>query len=255
MKAVILCGGKGLRMSGDSNFTCKPLVKIGEMPLLWHIIKIYMHFGITEFILCLGYKGEAIKEYFVNFDWKHNDFNLRTGNNLKEIQVFNKIEGLSINFIDTGLNTMTGGRIKRIQKYIDEDEFMLTYGDGVSDVDLNKLIQFHRQKGKIATVTGVRNRSLYGIIDVKDGIATSFKEKPLLDGWINGGFFILRKEIFNYIHSDQTIFENEPLRNIVQDNQLAVYQHEGFWKGIDTIKDLEIINEQWCNNNRQWVRW
>ncbi|SDK54127.1 glucose-1-phosphate cytidylyltransferase [Natronincola ferrireducens] len=255
MKAVILCGGKGLRLGGDSSFPCKPLAKVGEMPILWHIIKIYMHYGINEFIFCLGHNGEAIKEYFLNFDWKNNDFKLRIGSNLKEIKFFNELDNLNITFIDTGLDTMTGGRIKRIQKYIDEDEFMLTYGDGVSDINLNQLIKFHRQKQKIATVTGVKHRSSYGIIDVKDGIATSFKEKPLQDGWINGGFFILRKEVFDYIDNDETIWENEPLRNLVQDNQLAVYQHEGFWQSIDTIKDLQIINEQWVNNDRQWVKW
>ncbi|SES72414.1 glucose-1-phosphate cytidylyltransferase [Natronincola peptidivorans] len=255
MKAVILCGGKGLRMSGDSSFTCKPLAKIGNKPILWHIMEVYMHHGIHDFILCLGYNGEAIKEYFMNFDWKDHDFELSIRNNIKEIKFFNQLDQLNITFVDTGLNTMTGGRIKRIQKYIDEDEFMLTYGDGVADINLDGLIKFHREKGKFATVTGVKNRSSYGIIDIKDGIATSFLEKPLQDGWINGGFFILKKEIFDYITGDETIFENEPLRNLVQDHQLAVYQHEGFWQGIDTIKDLQLANKEWNNSNSQWFKW
>lgn len=253
MKAVILCGGKGLRMAGDSRVVSKPLARVGNIPLLMHIIKIYKHYGIDEFILCLGYHGEAIKEYFMNFDWLNNDFSIKTTGNLKEVKIFNKIEQLNISFIDTGLDTMTGGRIKRIQKYINEDEFLLTYSDGLSDIDISKLINYHRERDKIATVTGVRNRSSFGIIEVKNGLANSFIEKPIQDGWINGGFFVLKKEVFDYINNDETIWENEPLRRLAADNQLAVYKHEGFWQCIDTIKDLQHVNEQWENNIRPWV--
>lgn len=255
MKAVILCGGKGLRMSDGSGYTCKPLAMVGGRPILWHIMKIYKYYGIYEFILCLGYKGDAIKEYFINSDWKDTDFKLTTTNGVKKIQFLSKPEELSITFIDTGQDTMTGGRIKRIQKYIDDDEFMLTYGDGVADVDLEELLKLHYQKGRIATVTAVRNRSSYGVISVDDGIVSSFHEKPLMDGWINAGFFVLNKKVFDYIEGDDTVFEDEPLRNLVRDNQLAVYKHEGYWQSIDTQKDLQQINQQWEGGHRKWVKW
>ncbi len=252
MKAVILCGGKGLRMSGAANFTCKPLIEVGGMPILWHIMKIYKQYGIHEFILCLGYNGGHIKEYFLDLDWRSSDFQMREGG---QIQFYNRPEEWNIIFADTGLETMTGGRIKRIQKYIDEDEFMLTYGDGVSDIPLHQLLEFHRQKGKIATVTGIKHRSSYGIIEVKNGIAISFQEKPLLEGWINAGFYVLNKKVFDYISGDGCIWEDEPLNKLVQESQLAVYQHQGFWQSVDTIKDVEIINELWNSNNRPWVKW
>ena len=252
MKAVILCGGKGLRMSGAAHFTCKPLIEVGCMPILWHIMKIYKKYGISEFILCLGHNGNHIKEYFLNLNWRSNDFHLNSNG---EIHYYCKPEEWDIIFADTGLNTMTGGRIARIRKYIEEDEFMLTYGDGVSDIPLDQLLKFHRQKGKIATVTGIRHRSGYGILEVKNGVAASFQEKPLLDGWINGGFFVLNKKVFDYIKGDSCIWEDEPLKKLVQDNQLAVYEHQGFWQSVDTVKDVELINELWKSNNRPWVKW
>lgn len=255
MKAVILCGGKGLRMSAESNFTCKPLVKVGGRAILWHIMKIYKLYGIKEFVLCLGYNGDAIKEYFLNLNWRSSDFQFITSDNHGEIKFLNHTEEWNIIFAETGLNTMTGGRIKRIQKYIDEDEFLMTYGDGVSDVPLNELIKFHREQGKIATVTGIRHRSGYGIMEISKGVATSFREKPLLDGWINGGFFVLNKKVFDYIKNDETVWENEPLKNLVLDNQLAVYQHEGFWQSVDTVKDVQTMNELWDSKNRPWVKW
>lgn len=256
MKAVILCGGKGLRMSGDSNYTCKPLVNVGGMPILWHIMKYYKQFNVDEFVLCLGYNGDAIKEYFVNSYWKNNDFQMKTQKNGVKINLLNSPESWNIIFADTGSETMTGGRIKKIQKYIDEDEFMLTYGDGVSDLDIGKLLSFHRQKGKIGTVTGIRARSGYGIINVNDGIATGFEEKPVMDGWINAGFFVLNKNAFDYISdNEQCIWENEPMRQLVMDGELAVYQHEGFWQSIDTVKDVQLVNEMWNSNNRPWVKW
>jgi glucose-1-phosphate cytidylyltransferase len=251
MKAVILCGGKGLRMIGADGLSCKPLVEIGGMPILWHIMKIFKVYGISEFILCLGHNGSHIKEYFLNLNWKNNDFHL----NKREVHFYNQPEEWNIIFADTGPETMTGGRIGRIKKYIDEDEFMLTYGDGVSDIPLDQLLTFHRQKGKIATVTGIKRRSGYGIIDVKNEVATSFMEKPLLDGWINGGFFILNKKVFDYISGDSCVWENEPLKKLVEDNQLAVYQHQGFWQSMDTVKDVELLNELWNSNNRPWVKW
>ena len=252
MKAVILCGGKGLRMSDAANFTCKPLIEVGGMPILWHIMKIYKAYGIHEFILCLGYKGNLIKEFFLNLPWMSNDFHLHKDG---EIHFKNRPEEWNIIFADTGLETMTGGRIKRIQKYIDEDEFMLTYGDGVANIPLDQLLTFHHQKGKIATVTAVKNRSSYGIMEVKDGFAASFQEKPLLDGWINAGFYVLSKKVFDYIDGDGCVWEKEPLKKLVQDHQLAAFQHEGFWQSVDTAKDVEIINGLWDSTSRPWIKW
>lgn len=255
MKAVILCGGKGLRMGGHNNAVCKPLVKIGGMPILWHIMKIYKYYGVKEFILCLGYNGEDIKGFFMNLQWKHNNFILNTECENQKIEFLNEGEAWEITFVDTGLETLTGGRIKRIEKYIDEDNFLLTYGDGVADIPLDMLIDFHLDKGKIVTVTGVKHRSPFGIIEVKDGVATNFIEKPLLDGWINGGFFVLNKQVFDYIEGDGTVWEQEPLVNLVKDGQLAVYQHQGFWQCVDTVKDVQTMNDLWNKNLRPWVKW
>lgn len=259
MKAVILCGGKGLRMSGDSNYTCKPLVNIGGKPILWHIMKYYKQFNVNEFVLCLGHNGDAIKEYFINSSWKDNDFHLKITEGGEKITLLKSPENWDIIFADTGPETMTGGRIKKIQKYIDEDnedEFMLTYGDGLSDIAIDTLLDFHRQKAKIATLTGVMAKSNYGIINVDEGIATKFEEKPVMNGWINAGFFVLNKKVFDFIEdNEQCIWEGKPMKDLVSNRELAVYQHKGFWQSVDTIKDLQQINEAWDNNNRPWVKW
>lgn len=249
MKAVILCGGKGLRMGGQGNIA-KPLVQVGRMPVLWHIMKIYKEYGISEFIFCLGHHAQAIKEYFLNLNWRNGDFRLVDG----EIRYINEPEKWSITFADTGLDTMTGGRIKAIQKYIEEEEFMLTYGDGLSDVNIKALLEFHRRKGKLATVTGVRQRSGWGILEEEAGIATGFREKPLLDGWVNGGFFVLNRRVFDYIPGDCT-WEEEPMKQLVMDRQLAVYPHLGFWHALDTVKDVQELNDLWARKIRPWGRW
>ncbi len=251
MKAVILCGGKGLRMTGAARLSCKPLIEIGGMPILWHIMKIFKVYGINKFVLCLGHYGNNIKEYFLNLNWQNNSFHLTKG----EVHFYSRPEEWDIVFADTGLETMTGGRILQIEKFIEEDEFMLTYGDGVADIPLDRLLAFHRQKGKFATVTGVRHRSSYGVIEVENGSAASFREKPLLDGWINGGFYVLNKKVFDYINGDSCVWENEPLSKLVRDNQLAVYQHRGFWQPMDTAKDAELLNGLWHSNNMPWVKW
>ncbi|WP_353893796.1 glucose-1-phosphate cytidylyltransferase [Proteinivorax hydrogeniformans] len=255
MKAVILCGGKGMRMGGEVSYTCKPLIKVGGMPILWHIMKIYKSYGINEFVLCLGHNGDAIKEYFLNLDWKTNDFQLKIGSNYKEIKILKNREEWNITFADTGLDTMTGGRIKRIKKYISDDEFMLTYGDGVSDIPLDKLLNFHRQNRKIATVTGVKQKSGFGFLEAEGDVVKSFIEKPLLNGWVNGGFFVLNREVFDFIEGDKTVWEQQPLKKLVQENQLAMYQHDGFWHCMDTVKDVHSLNELWNKNDKAWVRW
>lgn len=255
MKVVILSGGKGTRMREITEANPKPLSDIGGKPILWHIMKIYSHYGFNDFVLLLGYKGEKIKEYFMDYLWKVNSFKLDMSKG--EINVFGKPEQWKINFIDTGLETMTGGRIKRAKEYIGNETFMVTYGDGLADIDIDKLLQYHKSKGKIATVTGIYKKSQYGILSVdENGIAESFEEKKDTREIINGGFFIFEPEIFDYLGNDTTcILEQEPLKNLVKDNQLAVYIHEGFWTAMDTFNDVTKVNKLWNEGMGAWKVW
>lgn len=244
MKVVILCGGKGLRLKTDNDITPKPLAMVNERPIIWHIMKRYSSFGFNEFILPLGYKGEKIKEYFINYEWMNYDFVKEY--NQSKVRLLEEPEKWNILFVDTGTDTMTGGRIKRIEKYIDGDTFMLTYGDGLADINIKELLRYHKDKGKIATVTGVERKSQYGILNVHDGIAKSFDEKTMLDGLVSGGFFVLDKKVFKYIdEDDECVFENQPLANLVCNGELAVYVHRGTWLAIDTFKDLIDANKIW----------
>lgn len=254
MKVVILCGGRGTRLFSETEFKPKPLVKIGDMPILWHIMKIYGSFSFCDFVLCLGYKGEMIKEFFVNLPWMSNDFTLDLPSSTKTIIPTYPIEKWKITFVDTGEETNTGGRIKLIEKYIEDDLFMTTYGDGVSNVDIKRLLEFHKEKGKIATLTAVHPSSQFGIIEEKDGIADSFKEKPMLEGLINGGFFVFSKKVFDYL-SEDSVLEEEPLRNLAKDKELAVYTHPGFWMCMDTAKQAQMLNKMWDEGNRPWKVW
>ncbi|MCY6482751.1 glucose-1-phosphate cytidylyltransferase [Clostridium aestuarii] len=254
MKVVILCGGKGTRMREETEYRPKPLVNIGGKPIIWHIMKIYSYFGFNDFILCLGYKGEMIKQYFMEMYWRNNDITLNiTNNNL----ICNNLkeEQWNITMVDTGFETLTGGRIKKIKEYIEEDEFMLTYGDGLSNVNINKLLEYHKKKGKIATLTGVHPTSPFGILKFKDGIVTSFSEKPVLKDIINGGFMVLNKKIFNYFPEDDCAFEEEPLKNLSKANELAVYEHKGFWTAIDTFKDVQRLNKLCESGDTPWKVW
>ena len=255
MQAVILCGGKGTRMREETEYRPKPMVEIGGMPILWHIMKIYSHFGVKDFILCLGYKGHVIKEYFRHFEWLANDFTLSLGKGKgKLVSHAHAPEDWTITFVDTGLETETGGRVKRIERYVKGDEFFLTYGDGVADIDIRALHRFHRTMGKIGTVTGIHPSSKYGILDVRDGMARSFQEKPGTDGIVNGGFFVFRKEFFRYLE-DRGSMEQAPLRRLASDGQLAVYEHRGFWQAMDTFKEVETFHREWEHGNRPWVVW
>ncbi|QZY57020.1 glucose-1-phosphate cytidylyltransferase [Crassaminicella profunda] len=254
MKVVILCGGKGSRMKEITDDVPKPLAMIGGKPILWHIMKAYMYYGLNDFVLLLGYKGEQIKEYFINYHWKNNNFLLESEQ--KNIKLLETPEKWRITFIDTGIDTMTGGRIKQAQKYIGDGTFMLTYGDGLADIDINSLLDFHKKKGRIATVTGIKKINQYGTLIVDNDIASSFEEKPNTNDIINGGFFVLNKEIFSYIGNEKDcIFEREPLMNLANDSQLAVYQHKGFWVAMDTYKDLLKVNEMWENSKAYWKVW
>ena len=253
MQVAILCGGMGTRMKEKTEDMPKSLAMIGNKPIIWHIMKIYSFYGYNEFILLLGYKGEYFKEYFRNYEWKNNDFILETRGS--SIKLLSQAEDWKITFVDTGLNTMTGGRIKKLENYLNGDTFMLTYGDGLADIDIDKLIEFHREKGKTATVTGIEKKSQFGILSVENGISTSFQEKSNTEGLINGGFFVLNKDVLKYINEDENcIFEQEPLKNLATNRDMAVYQHRGFWTCIDTYKDLLEVNKLYENDKAPWQK-
>lgn len=253
MKVVILCGGKGTRMGQETEFRPKPLILIGGKPILWHIMKFYSSYGYNDFILCIGYKGDMIKQYFMEMYWRNNDFTLHIDGNNKIDYQTHENENWNITIIDTGLETMTGGRIKRIEKYIDEDEFMFTYGDGLSDINLKALVDYHRKKNKIATLTGVHPTSSFGLMNVEDGIVKAFREKPVLNDMVNGGYMIMNKKIFNYFPEEDCAFEEEPLVRLAKDEQLAVYEHQGFWKAIDTQKDIMFVNNMYSKGVTPWL--
>ncbi len=249
MQVAILCGGKGQRMSEITGDIPKPMALIGGKPILWHIMNIYYKYGFDEFILLLGYKGDKIKEYFLNEEWKDHDFVLDLKGKQKKIILSDNPPKWKIRFLDTGQDTMTGSRIKLAEKYI-TDRFMLTYGDGISDVNIPQLIDFHNKMGKLATLTGVASKSQFGIITEENGLAKSFNEKPDTSGdnMINGGFFVFEKEVFNYLDdSGSCILERSPLMKLSEEKQLAVYKHIGFWSAIDTYKDLVSMNEDWAD--------
>jgi len=257
MKVVILCGGIGTRLKEETEFKPKPMVEIGGMPILWHIMKMYSFYGHREFILCLGYKGQMIKQYFLNFEQLSNDFTLNLRDNKAKIQHHDctQLEDWKIHLVDTGQETMTGGRIKRIQHLIGNDEdFFLTYGDGLSDININEVYRFHKKKNRTLTISAVSPESVFGIIDVKDGDVTSFKEKPRLDGRISGGFFVCKNKIFDYIKGDETIFEQEPMKQIVKEGEAAAYEYDGFWYCMDTHKHAAHLNKLWASDP-PWKVW
>lgn len=256
MKAVILAGGFGTRISEESYLKPKPMIEIGEKPILWHIMKLYSYYGINEFIVCAGYKQHLIKQWFADYYIHNSDITFDFTNG-QEMQVHSRhAEPWKVTIIDTGLNTMTGGRIKRIKDYIGNEPFCLTYGDGVSDVDIKKLIEFHNERGTFATITTIRPKGRFGIIDIENGMAMSFREKSQEDtGWVNGGYMVLQPEIFNYIEGDSTIFEHEPLEKLAEERQLSCYKHYGFWQCMDTKRDKDQLEEMWENQNAPWKIW
>jgi len=254
MKTVILCGGFGTRLREETEFRPKPMIMIGEKPILWHIMKLYSHYGLYDFILCLGYKGEVIKNFFLEYDLVNSDFTIRLGT--KEITRHSILDDESdwqVTLADTGNGTLTGGRVKKIEKYIDEDTFIVTYGDGLSDINLSELIRFHKEKGKIATVTGVRPVTRFGELSVDGDLVKTFSEKPqIANGWISGGFFVFQRKIFDYL-DEQCMLERAPLEKLAQENQLAVYKHSGYWRCMDTYRDLESLNQEWASGRPGWL--
>jgi len=258
MKVVILAGGMGTRLSEETDLKPKPMVEIGGKPILWHIMKIYSAFGYNEFIICCGYKGYMIKEYFANYFLHQADITVDLGSNSIEI-LHSNAEEWKITLVDTGLNTMTGGRIKRIQKYVSNNTFMLTYGDGLCNLNVNHLEDFHKKNGKLATVTAVQPSSgRFGALGLKDELMVqTFKEKPTSEGvWINGGFFVLEPGIFDYIkEGDSTFWEREPLENLASENQLVAYKHTGFWRPMDTLRDRLDLESIWNTDKCEWRIW
>jgi glucose-1-phosphate cytidylyltransferase len=244
LKVVILCGGKGLRMRGLTEDVPKTLAKVNGKPIIWHIMKHFSKYNHSEFILPLGYKGEQIKEYFMDYPWRNNNFVLDLGEN--KYSLLNEVDSWNITCVDTGNDTMTGARIKMIEDYVDDDTFFVTYGDGLADIDLDELIKFHKKHGKTVTLTGIKKNNQYGVLTINQGIATDFTEKPLLDFIINGGFLVCNKQFFNYLAKNSScVLEDEPLKNLVKDRELAVYEHDGLWISIDTPKDLDEANKLW----------
>ncbi len=258
LKVVILGGGRGTSLREETEVKPKPMVKIGDKPILWHIMKIYAHYGFKDFVLCLGYKGEHIKEYFFNYDVLNSDFTIKLGQK-KMITICNTLEesDWSVTLASTGDNALKGARLKRIEKYITDDVFMVTYGDGVSNIDIKKLLDFHNQHGKIATVTGVRPPSLFGELMVKDNKALLFSEKPQTStGLISGGFFVFNRKLFDYLTNDNNCdFERGPLEKIAAEGELMVYTHDGPWTCMDTYRDVEYLNRLWQNNQAFWRVW
>lgn len=255
MKVVILAGGFGTRISEESHLKPKPMIEIGGQPILWHIMKLYSAYGYNDFIICLGYKAYAIKEYFADYFLHTSDVTFDIANN-KMIVHRNFSEPWKVTLVDTGLHTMTGGRVKRIRKYIDEEPFMLTYGDGVANVDVNRLESFHHSHGKIATMTAVKPEAHFGILDIESGQVNSFREKSQSDiGHINAGFMVFQPEIFNYIEDDNTILERETLEQLAREGQLMAYTHEGFWRCMDTQRDKKSLEQLWEDGQAPWKVW
>jgi glucose-1-phosphate cytidylyltransferase len=258
VKVVILAGGLGTRLSEETASKPKPMIEIGERPILWHIMKLYGHYGFNDFIICLGYKGYMIKEYFSNYFLHMSDVTFDMATN--SIEVHRKAaEPWRVTLVDTGIDTQTGGRVKRVADYVGNETFMMTYGDGVSDVDIPELLQFHRSHGKAATVTAVQPQGRFGslaIDEADEATVRGFQEKPVGDGaWINGGFFVLEPPVLDVIAGDATAFEREPVEDLAAQGQLMAYRHEGFWQPMDTLRDLRLLEQLWASGDAPWSVW
>ena len=255
MKCVILAGGKGTRIAEESNTRPKPMVEIGAQPILWHIMKLYASFGVTEFVVCLGYKGYMIKEYFANYALHMSDvtFDMRS----KRMDVHqSSAEPWSVTLVDTGEKTGTGGRLRRVRAYVGDEDFCFTYGDGVSDVDIGRLVAFHRKQGTIATVTATQPPGRFGVLTMNGARITAFEEKPPGDaGWVNGGYFVLSPKAIDYVSGDDTVWEREPMERLSKEGNLSAYQHRGFWQPLDTLRDKDLLNDLWDAGKAPWKVW
>lgn len=255
MKAVILAGGLGTRISEESHLKPKPMIEIGGKPILWHIMKLYSQHGINDFVICLGYKGYVIKEYFANYFLHTSDVTFDIKNNSMAVHQ-NNAESWRVTLVDTGEQTMTGGRLKRVREYLGDDDFCFTYGDGVGDIDITSLIEFHHAGGKLATLTATQSPGRFGALDLNGTNVCSFQEKPQGDGsWINGGFFVLSPKVIDYIQDDRTLWERDPVERLAQDGQLQAWFHHGFWQPMDTMRDKTHLEELWSTNKAPWKIW
>jgi glucose-1-phosphate cytidylyltransferase len=255
MKAIILAGGLGTRISEESHLKPKPMIEIGGKPILWHILKMYSHYGINDFVICLGYKGYIIKEYFSNYFLHMSDVTFSMRENKMEIhQKF--AEPWRVTLVDTGEHTMTGGRLKRVAPYIGDETFCFTYGDGVADVDISALVAKHGEAGRLATVTAIQPPGRYGALHIEKDLVQNFQEKPAGDGaWINGGFFVLEPGVLPYLHGDETVWEQQPLQRLASEGQLSAYRHGGFWQAMDTLRDKNHLEELWSSGKAPWKSW
>lgn len=257
MKAVILAGGLGTRLREETEFKPKPMVEVGGRPVLWHVMKIFAHHGITDFVICLGYRGDVIKEYFLNYEAWNNDFTITLGRSNEMIFHDQHLESdWRVTVAETGAETETGGRVKMVERYLADDErFMVTYGDGVADVDVTRLLRFHEEHGRTATITAVRPLSRFGSVDLlTDNVVEQFREKPQLDDWVSAGFFVFERGIFDYLSVD-TVLEKEPLESLAKESQLVAYQHAGFWQPMDTYRESKLLNEMWSTGAAPWKVW
>lgn len=255
MKAIILAGGLGTRISEETAVRPKPMIELGGMPILWHILKIYSHHGINDFVICLGYKGYLIKEYFANYFLHRSDVTIDLRSNSMDVH-HKHAEPWRITLVDTGIDTQTGGRLKRVAQYIGDETFCFTYGDGVSDVDIGALIAFHRRSGTLATVTAVQPPGRFGALDISGGRIARFEEKPSGDGaWINGGYFVLEPGVIDYIDDDATLWERGPLERLAAEGQLSAFAHHGFWQPMDTLRDKVKLEDLWSTGNAPWKTW
>lgn len=255
MKAVILAGGLGTRISEETHLKPKPMIEIGGKPILWHILKTYSYHGINDFIICCGYRGYIIKEYFANYFMHLSDVTFDMRNNKMEVHQ-NNAEPWRITLVDTGENTMTGGRLKRVRAYVNDEDFCFTYGDGVSDVNIKELVRYHQESGSNATLTAVQPPGRFGALNFDGNKITSFQEKPVGDGgWINGGFFVCSPSVFDYIDDDQTTWENKPLENLAREGKLSAYFHKNFWQPMDTLRDKNHLEELWASGKAPWKVW
>jgi glucose-1-phosphate cytidylyltransferase len=251
----LLAGGYGTRLSEETEIRPKPMAEIGGKPILWHIMKGYSHYGFNDFVILLGYKGYFIKEYFANYFLHQSDVTIDLSTNAMKVHN-NTSEPWKVTLLETGQNTMTGGRIKRAKEYIGQEPFLLTYGDGVADIDLTKLLSFHQSNGNLVTMTAVQPEGRFGALETSGNRVDSFLEKPKGDGaWINGGFFVCQPQVLDYISNDNTVFEQEPLQNLAIEGQLLHYRHHGFWKCMDTLRDKKMLNEMWDSGNAKWKIW
>jgi glucose-1-phosphate cytidylyltransferase len=255
MKVVLLAGGLGTRISEESHLKPKPMIEIGGRPILWHIMKIYSKYGLNDFVICCGYKSYVIKEYFANYFLHLSDVTFDLKNNKMEVH-HNESEPWKVTLVDTGEDTMTGGRIKRVRKYLGDEDFCLTYGDGLADIDLPKLLEFHKAHGGLATLTAAQPPGRFGALGLNGNLIESFKEKPMGDGnWINGGFFVLNPKVIDLISDDTTVWEKEPLEKLAASKQLHAFKHSGFWQPMDTLRDKNQLEDLWQKNKAPWKKW